>query len=149
MPGVEGVCDVLQETNLVLWEKRGKFQPGSNFGAWAFTIARLEVKTHRRRLRKQGVPLLGDELLERLAERLAERTGESEERMRALEGCLGRLNGKERELVELRYSSSSTLEKFAIDCGRSAESLRVTLFRIRAALKKCINAELAIKEARS
>ena len=50
MPGMDGVSDVLQETNLVLWEKRGKYQPGTNFQAWACAIARYEVKTHRRKM---------------------------------------------------------------------------------------------------
>lgn len=153
MPGMDGVCDVLQETNLVLWEKRGKFQPGSNFGAWAFTIARLEVKTHRRRLRQLGLPLLDEDLAERLAARMAERheerPDEVEERLRALEKCLGRVQGNERELIEHRYFRKTPLEEFAASCGRPVESLRVSLFRIRAALRKCINSELAINGSRS
>ena len=153
MPGMDGVSDVLQETNLVLWEKRAKFQPGTNFGAWAFTIARLEVKTHRRRLRKAGLMLLDEDLAENLAARLAERhaeyPNESDDRLRALDKCLGRLAGGERELIEHRYFSDSTLDEFAARCGRPVESLRVTLFRIRAALRKCINDEIAINRARS
>mgnify|MGYP000113776971 CR=1 FL=1 len=35
MPGMDGVDDVLQETNVVLWEKRATFEPGTNFRAWA------------------------------------------------------------------------------------------------------------------
>ena len=30
MPGIDGVDDVLQETNIVLWEKRKSFEPGTN-----------------------------------------------------------------------------------------------------------------------
>jgi DNA-directed RNA polymerase specialized sigma24 family protein len=41
------------------------------------------------------------------------------------------------------------VDHFAARCGRPVESLRVTLFRIRAALRKCINDELAINRARS
>jgi RNA polymerase sigma-70 factor (ECF subfamily) len=153
MPGMDGVSDVLQETNLVLWEKRGKFQPGTNFGAWAFTIARLEVKSHRRRLRKAGLILLDEDLAESLAgllaDRLAERADGGDARLRALDRCLGRLAGAERELIEHRYYSNSPLDGFAARCGRSVESLRVTLFRIRAALRRCINDEIAVKRARS
>lgn len=153
MPGMDGVSDVLQETNLVLWEKRAKFRPGTNFGAWAFTIARLEVKTHRRRLRKAGLTLLDEDLAERLAECMAERhedrPEEANDRLRALDKCLCRLAGNERELIEHRYFSDSSLDEFAAHCGRPVESLRVTLFRIRAALKKCINDEIAINRIRS
>ncbi|PQJ27627.1 hypothetical protein BSZ32_03355 [Rubritalea profundi] len=44
MPGASGAEDVLQETNLVLWEKRAKFEQGTNFRAWVCAIARLEVR---------------------------------------------------------------------------------------------------------
>jgi RNA polymerase sigma-70 factor (ECF subfamily) len=33
--------DVLQETNVVLWKKQAEFQMGTNFDAWAFTVARF------------------------------------------------------------------------------------------------------------
>jgi len=45
MPGSPDVGDVLQETNLTLWKSRARYRPGTNFLAWAFTVARLEVPT--------------------------------------------------------------------------------------------------------
>lgn len=47
MPGSPDVADVLQETNIVLWKSRGRYKPGTNFLAWASTIARLEVLHYR------------------------------------------------------------------------------------------------------
>lgn len=153
MPGVDGVSDVLQETNLVLWEKRAKYQAGTNFGAWAFTIARLEVKSHRKRMRRAGLVLLDDALAESLAEQLqqrhADQAEESEQRLGALENCLSRLSDDQRELVEHRYYSESNLADFAERCGRPVESLRVSLVRIRAALRKCIASEINLNRARS
>ena len=93
--------------------------------------------------------LLDEDLAEQLAEHGEETPEELDGRLRALDKCLGRLEEKERQLVEHRYFSGSTLEAFSTRCGRSADSLRVSLFRIRAALKKCINNELAIGRARS
>jgi RNA polymerase sigma-70 factor, ECF subfamily len=40
MPGMDGGSDVLQETNLELWEKRPQLRPGTNFGAWALAGGR-------------------------------------------------------------------------------------------------------------
>ena len=62
MPGMDGVDDVLQETNIVLWEKRSNYQPGTNFRAWACAIARLEVKTQRRKMLRLGKSLLDEDL---------------------------------------------------------------------------------------
>lgn len=142
MPGMDGVQDVLQETNLVLWEKRGKFKPGTHFQAWAYAIARYEVKAHRRKAIALGVTTLDDDLIEELAERGEKTPEELEQRLRSLNKCLGKLQDKERQLIEHRYFSGATLESFSAACGRPVESLRVSLFRIRTALKKCINKEL-------
>jgi len=149
MPGVDGVDDVLQETNLVLWEKRRTFREGTNFQAWACQIARYKVMSHRRKLANLGYRLFDDELADQLADECVAEPGELDARLEALKKCLGRLREPERQLIEHRYFTKSTLEGFAEKRGQSIETLRVTLFRIRAALKKCISSELNIQRARS
>ena len=148
MPGMNGVPDVLQETNIILWEKRNTFQPGTKFQAWAFAIVRFEVKAHRRRKFKRNEVTLGDDLIELLACHSEKSPVEIDERMKVLDKCLGHLKETERHLIEHRYFSEKSLEDFAARSGRSPESLSVTLFRIRAALKKCINGELNINATR-
>jgi len=146
MPGMSGAADVLQETNLVLWEKRGKFEPGTNFRAWACAIARFEVKAHRRREYRLGTTTLDEDLAEELSEPLQSNEEAPEELLQALEHCLSRLSEPERQLVEHRYFSKSTLEVFAAKSGRSVETLRNSLYRIRAALKKCVKDRITIVE---
>ena len=148
MPGMDGVDDVLQETNIVLWEKRSSFQPGTNFRAWACTIARFKVMAHRRKLANLGVPLLDDDLAEQLAAECETDPEELQQRMDALRKCMGRLGEDERRLIEHRYFSGAPLEHFAEECGRGVDSLRVSLFRIRAGLKKCIMGELNVRASR-
>jgi RNA polymerase sigma-70 factor (ECF subfamily) len=67
MPGDSEVADVLQKTNLVLWNKREKFEAGTNFRAWSFAIARFEVLTHLKKQKRLGIVLLDEELLETIA----------------------------------------------------------------------------------
>ncbi len=58
--------EILQEANLVLWEKRAEFQLGTNFRAWAFQIARYKLLRHqgqRRRACRCFSDALVDELL--------------------------------------------------------------------------------------
>jgi RNA polymerase sigma-70 factor (ECF subfamily) len=144
MPGLDGVDDVLQETNVVLWEKRTEFESGSNFRAWACAIARFRVMSHRRNLARRGVQMLDEALAEQLAAECEADPEELNGRMHALEHCLGGLNEKERALIDFRYFSGSQLEEFAAQCGRPVGSLRVSLFRIRTALKKCIAGQLTL-----
>jgi len=148
MPGLAGAEDVLQETNLVLWEKRAKFEPGSNFPAWACAVARLEVKAHRRKMYRLGTTMLDDDLAEQLAEPFQDDTEELDEHLQALEQCMARLRGPERELVEHRYFSKSTLDVFSEASGHSVETLRNKLYRLRSALRKCVRDKLAISDVR-
>ncbi len=48
------VDDVLQNTNVVLWTKRNEFKHGTNFLAWAFNIARYQVKHQHGRNKRDG-----------------------------------------------------------------------------------------------
>ena len=41
--------DILQETNIILWQKSAEFKMGSNFKAWSFRIANFKVMAHRQR----------------------------------------------------------------------------------------------------
>lgn len=148
MPGISGTRDVLQETNLTLWEKRHKFEPGSNFRAWAFATARFKVKEHRRKLMRAGLPLLDEDLAEQLAEAVDEAPEEIDDRLTALDKCLGRLPEDHRQLINQRYFSGGSLEDFSAKCGRPVNSLQVTLCRLRTALRKCIDHEMNVARFR-
>lgn len=55
-----------------------------------------------------------------------------------LEECLATLPGMARHLVQERYQRGLSNEELAAAMGRTAEWVRVTLFRIRAQLRECI-----------
>ena len=150
IPGSPDVRDILQDVNVVLWEKRGTFKEGTNFGAWACTVARYKVLEHRRKeARHAGLFLFNDELSEFLGEKAQNCPPNFlEEHKQALEHCLPQLSEKNRQLLSARYSSNKGgLEKYSQETGRSNESLRVTLFRLRDTLRRCIRSYLSTKPA--
>ncbi len=149
MPGVDGVDDVLQETNLVLWEKQSSYEAGTNFLAWACQIARYKVMNHRAKLAKLGARSLDPDLIDMLSESMSIEPQELDVRMDALKKCLSRLPEAQREIVEHRYIKERPLSRVAEEYGRTVESLKVSLFRIRAALKKCISSEINIERTQS
>ena len=141
MPGSPDVGDVLQETNLILWQKRKQFELGTNFLAWASRIARYEVMHHRDRAKKHIALPFTDELINVLAQKAPEN---SQQRiLSALDACLEKLSEKQRELIEQRYTPGKSLESHANTLGTSGGSLRVTLHRIRQALKRCVEETLS------
>ncbi len=141
MPGSQDVADVLQETNSVLWLKRGRFEAGTNFRAWAFQIARYEVMRQRARTKRLGRLVFSEELLESLAD--TDLPEEADSRLMALDRCLDKLSDSQRRIVHERYTVGRSLEQYAADTGRSPGSLRMALLRIRDLLKDCVNKTLA------
>lgn len=143
MPGDPDVSDVLQKSNLVLWNKRAQFVPGSSFSAWAFSIARFEVLNHLKKQRRSKPALLDEELLETIASEAPVESGSTDRRLHALEVCLSQLRPQDRELLEHRYRSGFGLQEFADRVGRSVSSLSVTLNRLRTVLRRCVAKRLA------
>jgi RNA polymerase sigma-70 factor (ECF subfamily) len=141
MPGSPDVPDVLQETNAALWQKRDRFELGSNFIAWAFQIARYEVHRQRDRTKRFSRIVFSEKIVSLLAEMDAPDDSE-DELMTALDGCLNKLTDTQRKLVKERYTPGHSLEQHATDTGRSAGSLRIALLRIRETLKSCIEKTL-------
>jgi RNA polymerase sigma-70 factor, ECF subfamily len=60
----------------------------------------------------------------------------------ALRWCLGTLSETHRKLVLDRYQTGHSLADCASRHGRTENSLKVTLHRIRVALRRCISRRL-------
>ncbi len=143
LPGEAAAKDVAQQANATLWRKRADFEPGTNFKAWAFAVARFEVLNFRKQQARDARLVFSGELEEIFAEEIAVEADELDRRQRALRGCLAKLRAKDRELLMHRYASGAPLSRFAEAAGRSVGGLKVTLHRLRRALLRCIEAQLA------
>ena len=144
LPGAPGVDDVIQAANAVIWRKRDEFTIGSNFRAWAFAIARFQAMAHLQELRRRRWVSLDPDVADRIAQDLEDDPTDAaayECQLRALDHCLGKLRVKDRDLVVQRYWHQTRLQDYAVIAQRSVESLKVTLFRLRAALKRCVESE--------
>jgi RNA polymerase sigma-70 factor, ECF subfamily len=138
----EDMEEVIQQSCLVMLNKYAEFQAGTNFLAWACTIARFEVlKQHRSRARDRHV--FSDELLALLADEGAREAELRERERRALATCVERLEPRQRELIERCYSGGAKIQTVAESLGRSATGLYKALDRIRQALLDCIQSRLS------
>ncbi len=148
LPGSPEVDDVIQETNAEIWQMRGEFAIGTNFKSWMFSVAKFKVMSSwrdRQRRKEWAVP---EETLVKLVERVE--TGgleATETKQEALRFCIGQLRPVDRGLILRRYIEEHSLGKLAADIGRSTESLKVSLHRIRMALKACVRRRLKVREA--
>ena len=87
LPGESAAKDVAQQANATLWQKRNDFTIGTNFKAWAFSVARYEVLNFRKRQARDSRLVFSEELEETFAEELVGHSDELERRHAALRQC--------------------------------------------------------------
>lgn len=148
LPGSPEVDDVIQETNAEIWVKRGDFRIGTNFKSWMFSVAKFKVMAVWRDQQRRKVWTVPDETLSKLVERIEDGALDSTEtRHEALRHCLARLRAEDRGLILNRYIAGHSLNKLARETDRNKDSLKVSLHRIRTALKVCMKRRLKSGEA--
>lgn len=140
--GLDGVEDLVQETNLFLWTKRADFVAGTNFRAWAMRVAWFKVMAARRDRAREGRVVFGDAMFERLAARAEERMPESDTRLKALRRCLERTRPQDRRLLDWKYGRSASLTELAAASGKAATTVHKTISRLRLALRHCVEKQL-------
>lgn len=141
VPSVNDADDLLQETNVEIWRQAKQFEDGTNFLAWARTIANHKVQ-HYRRQRQRDRLVFDDELIGQLAAQAAHLAADEPERILAIRQCMAELEPGQRRLIQQRYSSREKLKDLAAKEGQPAGSLAVTLHRIRRILMSCVDGKL-------
>ena len=136
--------EVFQNTSVVLWNKFGEFQPGSNFFAWASRVAYYEVLNFMKQRRRSRT--LSEEALELLANEAIAVTDESSSRQEALEDCLSGLTTADRDLLHARYYQQRPPKQIAAMQSRSLDSVYRALSRIHNLLLICVERNLAREE---
>lgn len=138
-------ADVLQETNLVLWNKAADYDPRQPFLPWAYTFARFQVMAWRKKQSRSRL-LLDDALVARVAEEMTLQEAASDRQLRALEFCLDKLRPGQRQLVDSRYADGVAVNQIAALTGRSENMVSASLYRIRKLLTDCVRTTLAMEE---
>lgn len=133
--------DVLQETNLTLWRKAESFEAGTDFVAWACRTAYFHLLNQRRKLSREQL-VFDEEVFDYLAERQELRAGGTSRRLEALRACIAALPESQRDLVDRRYQPGASVQAIARAEGKSEGAVSQALFRIRAALQRCIEKRL-------
>jgi RNA polymerase sigma-70 factor (ECF subfamily) len=133
----DDAAEILQNTNLVLWEKRRQYQHGTNFLAWAFQIARYKLREQHVQ-RNRNVPCFSDAFIDELALRASQRVDADSDLMDQLRRCVAKLTEADRELIGQRYSLQASCETIAQAFGRPIRWVYNALARIREELLTCV-----------
>jgi RNA polymerase sigma-70 factor (ECF subfamily) len=133
--------EVLQDTVARILESYGSYDPSRPFLPWALTLARRAAYDARRRRMRFPAPLT-EAAQDSLAAAIAD--VEPAERAAAdhLDACLKRLDGRQRQMCELRYRTGLKPARIAELMGLSSNTVSKSLQRIREALRECIERQI-------
>lgn len=145
-PPAVDVDELAQRSFVVAFSKLAEFQPGTDFGACLFTIARFQLKTELTRLRRIAdyhARFAPDLLQKELDRRSSEPPELQQRRLECLAECLNSLAVPLRNYIRWRYEEEITLEEMASRSGRSLSAVKKQLWQLRRRLQECIESRMA------
>ncbi len=127
--------DLVQETMLKAWTARGRFQAGTNFKAWVFTILRniYFSQTRRKRFVGEWNDLVAERVLAAPASQ--DKTVELRDLMRALQ----QISSDQREAIMLVAAAGMSYEEVAEVTGVMLGTVKSRVSRARLALETLMN----------
>jgi RNA polymerase sigma-70 factor, ECF subfamily len=134
--------DVLQRTNVVLWQKASQFRKGAPFLPWALKIAKFEILAYMR-ARRRDRHVFCPEVVELMVDTAIERSAELTPRSDALRQCIKELPERSREFLRIRYAQEQSVKQISEKTGRSIDAVKSLYHRIRIALARCIDRKVA------
>lgn len=137
VPHRQDAEDLFQKVSVVLWQKFGEFERGTNFLAWACRIAFLTVCNHRRSLYRKRLTF-SQELLDTLSrERIGHLEGQGT-RLDFLVDCLERLPTDDQSLLMQTYAGEAPIQEIASRTGKAVQTLYNRLALLRRDLMNCV-----------
>jgi RNA polymerase sigma-70 factor, ECF subfamily len=137
--------EIVQDTNLVLWEKRAEFEAVKDVRAWIFRIARYKVLEHRAK-RKRKCLCFSDTLIDQLALRAPQNAVVDNDLLHELRRCIAELSATDRKILNQRYSTLISCESIAKVAGRPIRWVYNTLNRIRQTLLDCVTRHADVRK---
>lgn len=134
--------DVLQRVAIAAAKNFDQFDRERAFAGWLVGIAKREVAQYYRE-RGRDRHTFDDALVGQLADAHVAVADDLAERTLALNICIGKLQGRSREIIDLRYQQNLKPGKIADRVGISATAITSLLHRLRTSLRQCIERQLA------
>lgn len=142
VPDAALVDEVVQQTFIRAYEQLADYKPDKDFGVWLRAICRFMILAELKRATRDRENRQGyrERLQLKLLAAAIERSGSAvdEDLSGRLKACVGKLQETSRALVAYRYQQLLKIDEIARQMGQSISWVATTLFRVRDALRKCM-----------
>lgn len=112
------------------------------FAYWVIGIAKRQIALHFREHRRDR-HTFDQTLLDQMTDVYVDVADELAEQTVALKHCLGKLNQRGQDIIEMRYQQSLKPNEIASRIGTTSTSIRSLLYRLRNQLEDCIKKQLS------
>jgi RNA polymerase sigma-70 factor (ECF subfamily) len=138
VPNRHDAEEIMQETTVLMWEKRSDFVPGTDFVAWGVRIAYYKVLNYRKRRLKDLRLIIDEKQFAKIEEQAAAKCRQSEEVLYRLDECMKKISEPDRRLISMRYSQNISASEIAAHINKSVRSVYLAITRIHSLLLSCI-----------
>jgi RNA polymerase sigma-70 factor (ECF subfamily) len=137
------VEDLVQEVALAAFQQLASYDQSRSFTAWVLGIANHKAIDWLRRNGPKRLVIRDEQALATLMQVGAELERDLSDRELALHGCLEVLQGRAREVVRHHYVDERPIADIATTMGLSVANIKVMLYRVREALRECVEKRLS------
>ncbi len=138
--------DLFQEVSLAVVRQAGEAGKVEDLVGWMKSIARNLVRNFWRQQRTRETLALPTEELARVIDEACEQSRPDplvlQEEHGAMLKCLGKLRGRARHIMQLRFLQGMEYEEMSRELQQKPNAIRQAVLRTRQALLKCIEATL-------
>lgn len=142
VPDYQQADEVMQRVAVTLVRKYDQYDQTRSFAAWAVGVAKFEVLYFRRE-RATDRHQFGDDIVEQIASRYEILAEEVDPLRDALKHCLDKLEGRSKQVVDLRYKRGLSSAAIAAEMELSSGAVRMLLCRVRDTLRRCIERRMS------
>lgn len=130
--------DIVQEVARQATANFDQYDQSRPFIAWLIGIARQRIAEAYRNQGRRPV-IFSSDILDSISEAYVDLQPEVDDRLDALRACMERLSDRHRRVIELRYARQLSQDDIAAQVGSNGRAVNAMLFRIRTALRDCVN----------
>ena len=142
LPDFHQAEEVLQRVAVTLVRKFEAYDSDKPFIPWAIGFARFEVLRYRRDHATDRHQFDSD-IIERVAELYESEAVDFTAWRAALQTCVSKLQGRNRQAILMRYTQNLAPKQIAESMSMTPVAVRQLLHRVRASLRQCIERAVA------
>ena len=129
--------EVLQLTNIVLCRKANDFEKGTNFMAWALTVANFQILSFRKKKSRDRL-IFSNETFDQIVEEDGKRSDDTSSRLFHLKECLKKIDKENIKLLKMKYEQRLPFKEIASTSNKTSNAIRIQVHRIRNQLMNCV-----------